>query len=73
MKVFYLPHLYPPLYYISPGVTITELLFTGMLQMVFGVMYLEFLDYYNSDPASVAWVGALAAVMNSSLGKLYYS
>ena len=51
--------------------TITEFLFTGMLHLVFGVMYLEFLDYYNSDPASVAWVGSVAAVINSALGKTF--
>ena len=37
--------------------------------MVFGVIYLEFIDYYSADPAATAWIGALAIVISACLGE----
>ena len=42
------------------GVLLKEVIIGGFIVMIFGVLYLEFLDYYSATPSATAWIGSVA-------------
>ena len=41
----------------------------GFVLMMFGVFYLEFLDYYSASPLTTSWIGSLAEAIACAGGK----
>ena len=50
-------------YYFVPGAFFSQFITAGLIYRSFGILFLAFVDHFQSDPAVTAWVGSLQIVV----------